>query len=79
MVPNTDPNYWLRNYGFGWDKGGIWYQHSGGDMGYVAYVFLCFEKEITVAFCENIPSLHLNDPAGKVEFEIMQCVDTLIM
>lgn len=45
MVPNTDPNYWLRNYGFGWDKGGIWYQHSGGDMGYVAYVFCVLRKK----------------------------------
>ena len=75
MIPNSDKNYWLENYGFGWDKTGIWYQHSGGDMGYISFVFLCFEKQITVAICENMPSLPLNEPIGRVEFAIMECID----
>lgn len=75
MVPNTDKTYWLENYGFGWDKAGVWYQHSGGDMGYITFVFLCFERGITVAICENMPSLPLNEPAGRVEFAIMECID----
>lgn len=75
MVPNTDKEYWLENYGFGWDKTGIWYQHNGGDMGYICFVFLSFEKQITVAICENMPTLPLTEPAGRVEFAIMGCVD----
>lgn len=75
MVPNTDKNYWLENYGFGWDKTGVWYQHSGGDMGYISFVFLCFERGITVAICENMPSLPLDEPVGRVEFAIMECID----
>ena len=75
MVPNTDKNYWLENYGFGWDKTGVWYQHNGGDMGYVTFVFLCFERGITVAICENMPSFPLDEPAGRVEFAIMECID----
>jgi len=75
MVPNTDKEYWLENYGFGWDKTGIWYQHNGGDMGYICFVFLAFEKQITVAICENMPTLPLDEPAGRVEFAIMGCVD----
>jgi len=75
MVPNSDKNYWLENYGFGWDKTGIWYQHSGGDMGYISFVFLSFEKQITVAICENMPCLPLNEPIGRVEFAIMECID----
>lgn len=75
MVPNTDKTYWLENYGFGWDKTGVWYQHNGGDMGYIAFVFLCFERGITVAICENMPSLPLDEPAGRVEFAIMECID----
>lgn len=75
MVPNADKNYWLENYGFGWDKTGVWYQHNGGDMGYVTFVFLCFERGITVAICENMPSLQLDEPVGRVEFAIMECID----
>jgi len=75
MVPNTDTTYWLENYGFGWDKTGMWYQHNGGDMGYLAFVFLCFERRITVSICENMPSLPLNEPVGWVEFAIMECID----
>lgn len=75
MVPNPDKNYWLENYGFGWDKTGMWYQHSGGDMGYISFVFLCFERGITVAICENMPSLPLDEPVGRVEFAMMECID----
>ncbi len=75
MVPNPDKGYWLENYGFGWDKTGIWYQHNGGDMGYICFVFLSFEKQITVAVCENMPALPLDEPAGRAEFAIMECVD----
>ena len=75
MIPNPDKEYWLENYGFGWDKTGIWYQHNGGDMGYICFVFLSFEKQITVAICENMPSLPLDEPIGRVEFAIMECVD----
>jgi len=78
MVPNPDKNNWLENYGFGWDKTGPWYQHSGGDMGYVTFVFMCFEKMITVAICQNLEALPLDDPAGRVEFEMMQCIDEMI-
>lgn len=45
MVPNTDKSYWLENYGFGWDKTGMWYQHSGGDMGYIAFVFFALSDK----------------------------------
>ncbi len=78
MVPNPDKNNWLENYGFGWDKTGPWYQHNGGDMGYVTFVFMCIEKMITVAICQNLEALPLEDPAGRVEFEIMQCIDEMI-
>ena len=78
MVPNPDKNNWLENYGFGWDKTGPWYQHNGGDMGYVTFVFMCIEKMITVAICQNLEAFPLDDPAGRVEFEIMQCIDEMI-
>lgn len=79
MVPNPDKSNWLENYGFGWDKTGIWYQHNGGDMGYVTFVFMCIEKMITVAICQNLEALPLDDAAGRVEFEIMQCVEENIL
>lgn len=75
MVPNTDKSYWLENYGFGWDKTGIWYQHNGGDMGYITFVFLCYEREITVTICENMNTKPLDEPVGRVEFAIMECID----
>ena len=75
MVPNPDKNNWLENYGFGWDKTGPWYQHNGGDMGYVTFVFMCIEKMITVAICQNLEALPLDVPAGRVEFEMMQCIE----
>jgi len=78
LVPNPDKNNWLENYGFGWDKTGPWYQHNGGDMGYVTFVFMCIEKMITVAICQNLEALPLDDPAGRVEFEIMQCIEETI-
>ena len=78
MVPNPDKNNWLENYGFGWDKTGPWYQHNGGDMGYVTFVFMCIEKMITVAICQNLEALPLDDPVGRVEFEMMQCIEETI-
>ena len=78
MVPNPDKSNWLENYGFGWDKTGPWYQHNGGDMGYVTFVFMCFEKMITVAICQNLEALPLDVPAGRVEFEMMQCIEETI-
>ena len=78
MVPNPDKSNWLENYGFGWDKTGLWYQHNGGDMGYVTFVFMCIEKMITVAICQNLEALPLDVPAGRVEFEMMQCIEETI-
>ena len=78
MVPNPDKSNWLENYGFGWDKTGPWYQHNGGDMGYVTFVFMCIEKMITVAICQNLEALPLDVPAGRVEFEMMQCIEETI-
>lgn len=79
MVPNPDKNNWLENYGFGWDKTGIWYQHNGGDMGYVTFVFMCVEKKMTVAICQNLEALPLDDVAGRVEFEMMQCIEEMLI
>ncbi len=78
MVPNPDKSNWLENYGFGWDKTGPWYQHNGGDMGYVTFVFMCIEKIITVAICQNLEALPLDGPAGRIEFEMMQCIEEVI-
>lgn len=79
MVPNPDKNNWLENYGFGWDKTGIWYQHNGGDMGYVTFVFMCIEKMITVAICQNLEALPPENVVGRVEFEMMQCIEETII
>ncbi len=55
-----------------------WYQHNGSDMGYITFVFLSFEKQITVSICQNLEALQLNDDAGRVEFNIMQCIDQFL-
>lgn len=79
MVPNPDKNNWLDNYGFGWYKTGIWYQHNGGDMGYVTFVFMCIEKRIAVAICQNLEALPPENVVGRVEFEMMQCIEETII
>lgn len=43
-------------YGFGWHQDGCWYCHDGGDLGYDAYVYICFKKKLAIAMTANIPS-----------------------
>jgi hypothetical protein len=33
---------------------------------------------ITVAICQNLEALPLDVPAGRVEFEMMQCIEETI-
>ena len=74
MVVNPDNNY-PKNYGFGWDKDGEWYQHGGEDMGYVTSAFMSFERNVTVSMIKNVPSPIIVDANPcRPEYQIMDCV-----
>ena len=43
----------VDGYGFGWERAGEWYIHSGNDLGYYSYVYVNIEKKLTIAIISN--------------------------